>query len=370
MLVIDQGRPQLDIRNLLQKPPDNISEIISRYYNADATLFHHIVSSPDCRYEKKFGSGRIPTSTATMNSRDRFKNIIISQNIIGNPKGFFVNKSNPKISASHLSDIKSVSFAFSKYENVKQHFSARGSRYGIVFHHNFLEKKGIRPVVYLNDNSEDELKRVLFTSPHLLEVVNNTYDMRWENEWRIKNELKFERDDVAFLIVPDEDFVDICQWIDENTKSSNIFDEYLIIPASLFDDPICYLSMLQHLQHESWSKIPISEQYSVYLDEFLDCTLRERAALESAVGQELNCLSRAVLNQLYEAKYVESFLKFANDIQIKSIESIMGVDLNMISRNYSEPSNCVRDLIIIIYRELFEIQKHRIFSGELENLEK
>jgi hypothetical protein len=110
-----------------------------------------------------------------MTSKDRFKSILKSQLIIGNPKGFFVNKSVGAALPSELDDIKSVSFAMAKHGDVKKHFDARGSRYGIVFNHEFLEKNGVRPVVHLSEQSPDELKRVLFSSPHLLEVVTGNY---------------------------------------------------------------------------------------------------------------------------------------------------------------------------------------------------
>ncbi len=370
MLIIDHGYPQLDVHNLLQPPPADFDGIIARYKDFDATLFYHFVSSPECRYEKKHGAGRIPTSTAAMNSKDRFKNILRSQTIIGNPKGFFVNKSFPATKPSELEDIKSVSFALAAHSNVRKHFDARGSRYGIVFNHEFLEKNGIRPVVYLNENSEDELKRILFAAPHLLEVANQTYDMRWENEWRIRKQLSFQNEDVAFLIVPDEDYQEMHEWMSNEINQPNMFvDDYLMVPASLFNDPIAYLGMVTHLQHEYWSKVSICESYSFNLDEFLDCTESEREVLVADVGVELNCMAKAVVQQLYESKYVERFLKFSKDVRINSIEDILKVNLRTVAANFNQPTECVRDLLIYLFRKLFDVQKTRLFAAEMALIE-
>lgn len=370
MLIIDHGYPQLDVHSLLQPPPADFDGIIARYKDFDATLFYHFVSSPDCRYEKNYGVGRIPAGTAAMGSKDRFKNILKSQKIIGNPKGFFVNKSSPTTTPSELDDIKSVSFALAKHEKVKQHFEARGSRYAIVFNHEFLEKNGIRPVVYLNDNSADELKRILFAAPHLLEVANHKYDMRWENEWRIRKQLSFQNEDVAFLIVPDEDYQEMYEWMSNALNQPNGYvDDYLMMPASLFDDPIAYLGMVTHLQHEYWSKVSICESYSFNLDEFLDCTESEREVLIADVGVELNCMAKAVVQQLYEYKYVERFLKFSKDVRIKSIEDILKVNLRTIAANCNQPTECVRDLLICLFRKLFDVQKTRLFAAEIAPIE-
>src|SRR5690606_42055725 len=67
-----------------------------------------------------------------------------------------------------------------------------------LFFHDFLIDRGLKKVIYINDQSPLELRALMFNSPHLIESYGKGYDMRWENEWRIKGSLEFKDNDVAF----------------------------------------------------------------------------------------------------------------------------------------------------------------------------
>lgn len=210
----DKGSIELSISHLLEDIPTTFNGMIERYQSLKIKLFHHVVSSPDCRYERKFGRGRVPDSVLGMASSDRMKEILRRQEIVGNPKGYFVNKHRGTLTASQLDEIKSVSFTLCDSDDLPKHFQARGSEYGICFFHDFLETSGIRPVTYLNDQKTMLHKRqMVFNAPYLLEMQSPRYDMRWENEWRIKSRLSFTAADVAFLIIPDNAYDSFVNWL-------------------------------------------------------------------------------------------------------------------------------------------------------------
>jgi len=95
------------------------------------------------------------------------------------------------------------------------------SDYGFVFSRDFLVWKGAQPAIYVNsygDNSElreaaDSVYAIAkekgFSSalsrlvPHL-NAMNQGYDFAWEREWRIAGNLKFELEDIACVILPEQ----------------------------------------------------------------------------------------------------------------------------------------------------------------------
>lgn len=152
MLTINEkGGIQLSISHLLEDPPSDFAGILNRYKDRAISLFHHVVSSPECAYEKRFGLGRVPGGILAMTAEQRMKQILRDGVIVGNPKGYFVNKHHGSLSASQLEVIKSVSFTFCESEELVRHFEARCSDFGICFFHDFLQSAGMSPVVYLND---------------------------------------------------------------------------------------------------------------------------------------------------------------------------------------------------------------------------
>jgi len=53
--IAPNGSIQVAIDHLMEDRPTTFEGVVERYRNLDITLFHHIVSSPHCRYERKFG---------------------------------------------------------------------------------------------------------------------------------------------------------------------------------------------------------------------------------------------------------------------------------------------------------------------------
>ncbi|CAG2308299.1 MULTISPECIES: hypothetical protein [Burkholderia] len=355
------GQIQMAIGHLRDDVPTNIEEIINRYKSIDGTLFHHIISSPTCRYEKGYGAGRVPPHITQMNAEERFKNILTERCITGNPKSYFVNKHANSLTASQIDDIKSVSFALAPHSKVGDHFAARGSEYGIVFYHDFLEENGLRPVVYLNDHSDEEIGQIVYSSPYLVETYSKKYDMRWENEWRIKGKLKFTPDDVAFLIVPDAAYMAIYEWIERNVQEEDSFGcDYTLIPSSIFSDPLSYIYMAPVLQHQSWHQIRLYGGMLMDFDDFEPPTKEDRDYMNSDGGELLECLAKASLMEVYEQKYVQRFFKFVGSLDDKTKNTSMFHNIDKMKENAKEPWGSVRDLTILAYERLFEAQKGRI----------
>lgn len=361
MLALDKyGRPQLNATHLFGDVPKTYQEVIDRYSGFEGRLFHHIVSSPQCNYEKRFGKGRIPVATAHLSARERFQNILKSRHIIGNPKSFFVNKNKSTLTPAQIDAIKSVSFALASHSEVAKHFQARDSQYGICFHHDFLEDLGARPVVYLNESAEEEIPQLIFNSPHLVEVTAKGYDMRWENEWRIKRELRFSTDDVAFLIVPDSDFESMLEWIEAELQDDGSFlDDYIVLPASVFSDPLDYLYMIPKLRHQAWSQVPLFGEWKVDFDDFPPPTAADRSSMQRRAADALLCLGKAAVHEVYEDRHVRRFLSFASGITDETLDRLLTGRLEEVTKNGGEPRASVRDLVIAAYTTLFEIQRDR-----------
>lgn len=356
----DKGSIELSISHLLEEKPTTFKQVIERYQGLPITLFHHVISSPDCRYERKFGRGRVPDKILGMPAADRMMEILRRQEIMGNPKGYFVNKHQASLTASQLSEIKSVSFAFCDSNEVPMHLHARSSEYGICFFHDFLESSGIRPVIYLNDQKNMlQQRQLIFNAPYLLEMHSPGYDMRWENEWRIKGKLSFTADDVAFLLVPDSAYDWFVEWL-----SSEDMD-YLVMPASVFTDPLNYLRLLPKLQHLAWGQIRIFDGLLLDFEEFKPYTSSDRIQLQEKAGIELACLVKAEIQQVYEQRFVsrhQTFLKQLGD-NIKSSDLMR--QFTNVSDNAKEPWLSSIDLAKAAYEELFKIQQDRITKNWL-----
>lgn len=168
-------------------------EDMCAHYIQNNKLFYHFISSPESYYEKH-NSNRIPKYFRKLSPKKRLEKILKEKRIIGNPKGYFVNKTND------YEDIRSVAFSFAEYERIPDLIKRRDSSYAIVFNHNFLFNKGIKKVEYLNNNPDE--KKLAIRTPHLIETWSPKYDMRWENEHRIFRDLDFTINDIAFIISP------------------------------------------------------------------------------------------------------------------------------------------------------------------------
>lgn len=349
------GSIEFSISHLLEEAPSTFEEVIKRYENLKITLFHHVVSSPDCRYERKFGSGRVPESVRRMSAVDRMKEILRRQEILGNPKGYFVNKHSGSLNASQLDEIKSVSFTLCDSEEVAKHFEARASEYGICFFHDFLEASGIRPVVYLNDQPTMLQKRQLvFNAPYLLEMQSHHYDMRWEKEWRIKKRLAFVADNVAFLIVPDDAYDSFVKWLESEEM------DYLVMPASVFNDPLNYLRLLPKMQHHAWRQIRIFDGLLLDFDEFEHYTASDRIQLETNAGIELACLVKTEIQQVYEERFIGRHQAFVNQLDSEIKCSSLMSKFSNVDRNARDPWRSSSDLAKAAYEALFKIQGDRI----------
>jgi hypothetical protein len=189
MLEYRNGSLEYSVTHLRGEIIETYDKIIERLSGLQTNLLYNIVSSPECRYEKYYGKGRIKSDFAAMSAEERFKNIFTTGVLYGNPKSYFVDKT--RKGHERLDDIRSVSFAMADYHEVPLHFKARGSEFGICFFHDFLQDKGLRKVEYLNENDEQTKEKIIFNSPHLVEVYSGGYDMRWEKEYRIREICNF-----------------------------------------------------------------------------------------------------------------------------------------------------------------------------------
>ena len=356
MLYIDKfGNIQMSVSHLVEREMETFDEIIERYNKLDITLFYPIVSSPNCRYERRFGEGRIPNDILKSNEKERFIKIISNKSIYGNPKGFFVNKQKFSLTPSQIDAIKSVSFALCDIDELNDHFEARGSEFGICFFHDFLSKNGITKVTYINNKSEEELDRLIFNSPHLLEVYSDSYDMRWENEWRIHDKLSFQYDDIAFVIVPDIYCDEISEWLVDEIDA--IFP---IIPSSAYKDSIDLLLMIPKLDN-GWCQFKYRTKWGgkicMDFDEFPDLTLSDRIELRTKMGDALNCIPKSEIQGCYEDRYTKRFLKFLGQLRSYSLfDRLKNIEINAKETFYANV-----DLIRESYKALHDIQSDRIY---------
>lgn len=354
------GQIQIAIDHLIEPELETFDEVIKRYSALQIKLFYHVVSSPTCRYEKGFGKGRVSETISNMSATDRFKNILKTKCINGNPKSYFVNKHKESLTPSQIEAIKSVSFTFCDNENLKEHFKARKSCYCICFFHDFLEQSGIRPVVYLNNHDVIEQQQIIFNSPYLVETFGHTYDMRWENEWRIKNKLPFTKEDIAFLVVPDSEYANIIEWL---WNSGEIDDDYIVLPSSIYTDPIKYLFMVPQLDHSGWGQIRLFDDGpKMDFDEFIEPTPDDREELIAVAGDYLSCLCKADIQELYEHKFTQRFFSFVGELDDTTKKLPIFNKYENIKKNAHEPWASSRELVISSYEALFHIQRDRITS--------
>ncbi len=149
LLINSKDQIEYDINYLKNDEFTTLDDVIHRYESSNMNLFYHVVSSPTCRYEKKFGKHRLSAEISKMSAEDRFVNILKNKKIVGNPKSFFVNKGKATIQPSQFDEIRSVSFTFSSINGLPTHFDSRDSQYAICFFHDFLQDKGMRRVQYI-----------------------------------------------------------------------------------------------------------------------------------------------------------------------------------------------------------------------------
>jgi hypothetical protein len=358
--ITKEGQIQYNIDHLVESPPDSIEAIVERYKTFDTSLFYHIVSSPACRYETGYGTGRVPAELAALSAKDRFKNILKSKSLIGNPKSYFVNKHKSSLNPSQVDEIKSVSFTLSDNKSLCSHFKARGSEYGICFFHDFLGASGIRQVVYLNEQDSADRQKMIFNAPYLVESYGKTYDMRWEKEWRIKSRLSFTKADIAFLIVPDSEYKEISAWM---WDSGELNDDYVLLPSSIYTDVIKYLFMVPKLDHSKWGQISVCGSPKMDFDIFTFPTSEERQSLLSACGDYLECLCKVDIRDIYEYKFTRRFLNFVDSLE-EDFKSLPIFERNKnIEGNSKEPWCSSREFVIEAYEALFNIQKDRITAS-------
>lgn len=199
--------------------------MLERYSEYEVELFIHIISDPKCRYERGVGANRTLKEISGLSAKERFTSLIENRVINANPKGFYANK--VKNENKHPEEIKSVSLAYCKQDEVSKHFDARASEYGLVFFHDFLQESGIIPVRYINEEDEESIRRLVFNEAFALEAYGRKYDMRWENEWRINHDVIFDVHNVAFIIVPDDEYHEFIELVIQKSL------EYYILPSSV-----------------------------------------------------------------------------------------------------------------------------------------
>lgn len=358
MLTINRnGRIEMDIDHLLEPTPITMDDAVGRYSTLELNLFYHVISSPLCRYEQRFGKGRVPNSVLKMDARERFKSILKAGMINGNPKGYFVNKHKDALTASQLDSIKSVSFALCKREEMPRHFTARESEYAICFFHDFLDNSGVRPVSYLNGRNEREQQTLIFSAPHLAEVFSPKYDMRWENEWRVKGMLEFCPDDVAFVVAPDCDYKSMLDWLHSD---DNDLEDYTLLPSSIFCDTLKYLEMVPKLDHSGWSQIRLYDELLMDFEEFLPLTKSDKAEMHRLADQYLTCMAEAELHDLYEHRFTSRFFEFLGDLDDAVKKSPLFSKHELMKKNASDHWRSNINFVKASYEKWFEIQHDRI----------
>ncbi|TGG89398.1 hypothetical protein E4656_19990 [Natronospirillum operosum] len=355
MLTIRDGQIVFAEAHLLEPAITDFEGIEARYRNLEISIPLHIVSDPTCRYEAGYGRGRISDEFSRLGAKERLLSILERKTLIGNPKGYYVNKNRPGVTPLENDQIKSVSFAYCGMSEVARHFDARASKYGIVFFHDFLNNRGLRKVRYINEQDDEATRSVIFNSPHLLESYGPKYDMRWENEWRIQGQLTFSPEDVAFIVVPDEDYDEFIGSLVQDRVG-----EFWPLPASVFDDPIKFLWMAHRLEHHAWWQIEILGGLLVDFDMFPEPNAEEIEQINENCGFWLECLSKAEIQEFYEQRYVSRFLAFSDAVDSRSLPPTLRGQLESVRRNAGEPSQTHRDLMIACYGELFHIQRDRI----------
>jgi len=353
MLEITNGNIEYTTSHLRVEEITTYDKVIERLENVNTQLFYNIISSPDCNYERGYGKGRIREEYREMNAQDRFENILKKSIMHSNPKSFFVNKNDSGINSKDINEICSVSFTLANLEELPKHFKARGSEYGICFFHDFLQNKGIRLVTYLNGNSIETNERLIFNAPHLVEGYGKAYDMRWENEWRIKGDLKFSYSDIAFLIVPDDKYNYYLNWIYDKNVINDKGYAIPILTSSTYTSSLKHLLFLPKMDN-SWRQVAVcgtTESIGFKIDPYTinDLTKAEFLAFEKKHSKELLCLSKNTLLNCYEERLTTNFFKFIKKIKSKS----SSFEFNNYKHNSGEPYESERDLVHSLFTKLF-----------------
>jgi hypothetical protein len=353
MITVENYNLYYNTDHLLSPKPKTYEEVVNRLEPLKCKLFYNIISSPDCRYEKRFSEGRIKDHYKTMDAENRFKNIFTEKIIYANPKSFFVNKLN--IAPKDCEDIKSVSFAFSDYNDLPKHFEARNSEFGICFFHDFLQNKGLRPVEYLNENDNERIKKLVFNSPHLIEVYSKSYDMRWEEEWRLNYDLNFTQDDIAFVIVPQERHEHFIEWFYENED----FQDIQILTSNTFKSYVDHLIYYPQQKDNNWNQVEIFRDengsgFKISPEDFNTLSEEDKSAFLKSNYKELNCFAKNTILLSYEFGYTNRFIKFRDKITNVTNLGHLFQDYDNIKANIEEPIEAQRDLIFGLFGSLYQ----------------
>ncbi len=352
MIKVDNGKIFFIENHLFDPVIEKFDGILDRYRRYEVELFIHIVSDPSCRYERGVGSNRTLREIAGLDAKDRFKRILVNKVVNANPKGFYANK--VKKDKNLPDEIKSVSFAYCHQDEVSKHFSARNSEYGFVFFHDFLQRLGMLPVRYINEEDEDSIRRLVFNEAYLLEAYGRSYDMRWENEWRINRDLCFDFEDVAFIVVPDDEY---SEFIDFTIKKDL---EYFVLPSSVFNDPLHFFLIAHTMEHHAWNQIALYGEWKVDFEMFPDFTDEERAEFMVRCGEHVACLAKAEIQDVYERRFVSRFMSFASSLKDDFLRKTSFNELKTVSANAGEPYQTHRDLMMHCYTERLDVQRKNI----------
>lgn len=339
-------------KHLFDPTIEHFNGVLERYREYEVELFLHVVSDPSCRYERGVGSNRTLKNIANLSAKERFLNLLKIKIINANPKGFYANKI--KEGKNFPDEVKSVSFAYCKQFEASKHFDARNSEYGIVFYHDFLQKNGMIPVRYINEEDDISIRRLVFNEAFALEAYGKSYDMRWENEWRINHDVKFDADDVAFVVVPNDEYHNFVKL----TLNSGL--EYLIVPSSVFTNPLKFFLMADGMEHHSWSQIRLYDEWKVDFEMFPQFSAEEEAKFLASCGEHLLCLAKAEVQDIYERRYISRFIRFASSLNENFLERTSFKELKLVSANANEPHQTHRDIMMHCYTQRFEIQRDRI----------
>jgi len=353
MITVDGYNLYYTTDHLLTPKPKDYQEVIERLKTINSKLFYNVISSPACNYEKKFSEGRIDETYRTMDPESRFRNIFINKVLFANPKGYFVNKL--KSEPRNCREIKSVSFTLCEHTELYKHFNRRGSDYGICFFHDFLQDRGLRPVTYLNDNDIQTISRFVFNSPHLLEVYRDEYDMRWENEWRIKNDLHFTEDDVAFVVVPNEKVNFYIDWFQGNDE----FQTVQVISVNAYRSVLDHLIQYPQQNNNSWRQVEVFSDktgpgFKLSPEDFNNIDVGKKNAFAQTIDSDLQLFSKGVILSNYEHAYMNRYLRFENQLANPAILDELFPGRQEISGNKYEPEDTLHDLIKRLFGLLYE----------------
>ena len=345
MIEINNNKLTFDEKHLFKSPITTFKGILDRYNQYEVNLMLHVVSDPSCRYESTVGEGRHSEDISNLSAKNRLINIIENKKINSAPKGFYSNK----VKSIYPNEIKSVSFAYCNQSDADKHFKARNSEYSIIFFHDFLNMNGIQPVQYINEANDSEIRNLSFNDIHLLESYSSSYDMRWENEWRIKQSLDFSELDVAFITVPYEDYNEFLD--------NSLFDDYIILPSNILTSPFEFYQILHNIDVFGWGEqIKLYGEWPFDFHDFPELSEQEKEAFLKRCLDHINALSKAAIQCHYEHKYISKFSSFISSLKEEHIKSNAFINAKNVFGNTKEPNNAIRDLLIHCYEERREIQ--------------